>query len=220
MTALLLLVFAVSPGHADVFADARAQGVPALALERAVEEARSGTYDRTDVITIFDVSQPSRRKRLFILDMRSGKVSAYFASHGVGNGPMARATSFRGFNNPDNNKTPLGPLKTDRKGYPVPGYTDVRDPVSGHVHRGKLVLGIDGTKNYNDQVNSRGAIVVFHTKEYATEGFRRRNGGSMGRSHGCIVIDPLFINEVIAKVQGGSLVYVTVGNEPIERFIN
>jgi hypothetical protein len=41
----------------------------------------------------------------------------------------------------------------------------------------------------------------------------------LGRSNGCITVDPIENNELVARLQDGALVYVTVGDAPIERYL-
>jgi len=41
----------------------------------------------------------------------------------------------------------------------------------------------------------------------------------LGRSDGCITLDPVESNAVIARLQDGALIYVTVGDAPIEQYL-
>lgn len=41
----------------------------------------------------------------------------------------------------------------------------------------------------------------------------------LGRSNGCITIDPVENNALITRLQDGALVYVTVGDAPIEQYL-
>jgi hypothetical protein len=47
----------------------------------------------------------------------------------------------------------------------------------------------------------------------------RQNNGVLGRSTGCITLDPVENNELITRLQDGALVYVTVGDAPIEKYL-
>jgi len=52
-----------------------------------------------------------------------------------------------------------------------------------------------------------------------TAAFRAKNNGVLGRSTGCITLDPVENNELITRLQDGALVYVTVGDAPIEQYL-
>jgi hypothetical protein len=41
----------------------------------------------------------------------------------------------------------------------------------------------------------------------------------LGRSNGCITLDPLDNNQLVTRLQDGALIYVTVGNDPIEQYL-
>jgi hypothetical protein len=41
----------------------------------------------------------------------------------------------------------------------------------------------------------------------------------LGRSLGCITLDPIENNQLISRLQDGALVYVTVGDDPIEQYL-
>lgn len=204
-------------------------GAPMSTVTRALEELEMGVielskqdclilveprYKVKDVITIFDLSKPSSEPRLFVIDLKKGTTTAHFASHGKnsGPGPMVSRSKLKGFNG-DNGKTPLGPLLTGEE-------ADLGRGPYGRVgnRSGLKTLRMIGTKNYNHKIKPEGGVSFeFHTKDYATASFRRKNGG-MGNSGGCIVLDPEKINEVTERIQGGSLVYVAYGNEPVENF--
>src|SRR6478735_2088900 len=86
-------------------------GAPGAAIQRAVAISRQPIFSKKDVLAVFDISQPSANKRFYLLDFASGQVTAHFAAHGRTNGPHAKATKFKGFQQ-DFDMVPLGPLKT------------------------------------------------------------------------------------------------------------
>jgi hypothetical protein len=47
---------------------------------------------------------------------------------------------------------------------------------------------------------------------------RTRNNGMLGRSNGCTTIDPVENNKIITRLMG-ALIYVTVGDDPIEQYL-
>jgi hypothetical protein len=38
-------------------------------------------------------------------------------------------------------------------------------------------------------------------------------------SNGCITVDPVENNKLVTQLQGGALIYVTVGDDPIEQYL-
>lgn len=205
--------------HAKVLAEAEQLGAPLVAIRRAMKEAESKAYSKHDVLAVYDISQPGAKKRFYLIDLKAGTTTAYHVAHGKGNGAHAKATAFRGFNNPGSNMTPLGALRTGNSGYSLDHYTEVTDTVTGKTWNGLLIMDLEGVKGYNSNINRGNIWVVMHTKWYATEGFRSQNQGALGRSLGCIVFDPVFNNKIINRMAGGSLLYVTVGNDAIEKYL-
>jgi hypothetical protein len=69
---------------------------PMTAIGRAIEISHQRIFPKKDVLAVFDISQPSANKRFYVLDFKSGEVTAHYAAHGRDNGPNARAIKFRG----------------------------------------------------------------------------------------------------------------------------
>ena len=90
---------------------AQALGAPMAAVARAVAISRQSIFPKKDALAVFDISQPSASKRFYLLDFKSGEVTAHYAAHGRTNGPNAKAVKFKGFQK-DLDMVPLGPLKT------------------------------------------------------------------------------------------------------------
>ena len=90
---------------------AQVLGAPMAAVQRAIEISHQAIFTNKDALAVFDISQPSANKRFYILDFKSGQVTAHYAAHGRDNGPNARATRFKGFQT-HLDMVPLGPLKT------------------------------------------------------------------------------------------------------------
>ena len=70
-------------------------------------------FPKKDVLAVFDISQPWAKKRFYVLDFKSGRVTAHYAAHGRDNGPNARAVKFKGFQR-DLDMVPLVPLNPAR----------------------------------------------------------------------------------------------------------
>jgi L,D-transpeptidase-like protein len=194
-------------------------GAPAAAIQRAVPISRQATFSKKDVFAVFDISQPSANKRLYLVDFASGQVTAHHAAHGKTNGPHAKATKFKGFQR-DLDMVPLGPLKTVPATAEVAShYYTIRDRYDGTVYRNMVTGILEGVAPYNRYINHTPPFKwVIHPNWYATASYRARNNGMLGRSNGCITIDPAENNKIITRLLG-ALIYVTVGDDPIEQYL-
>ena len=192
-------------------------GAPLAAIQRAVAISRQPTFSKKDVFAVFDISQPSANKRFYLLDFTSGQVTAHFAAHGRTNGPNARATKFKGFQQ-DFDMVPLGPLKTMQSEV-MEQYRTIVDRYDGTIHRNMIVAILEGVTPYNRYINHTPPYKwIIHPNWYTTAGFRARHNGILGRSNGCITVDPAENNKLITRLQG-ALIYVTVGDAPIEQYL-
>ncbi|MEA2926730.1 MAG: hypothetical protein QOD25_3852 [Alphaproteobacteria bacterium] len=192
-------------------------GAPAAAIQRAVAISRQPIFPKKEVLAVFDISQPSANKRFYVLDFTSGQVTAHFAAHGRTNGPSARATKFKGFQR-DLDMVPLGPLKTAHPEV-MEHYRTIVDRYDGTVYRNMIVAVLEGVTPYNRYINHTPPYKwIIHPNWYTTAGFRAKNNGILGRSNGCITVDPVENNKLITRLQG-ALIYVTVGDAPIEQYL-
>jgi L,D-transpeptidase catalytic domain len=197
---------------------AQALGAPMAALARAVEISRQPTFTKKDALAVFDISQPSANKRFYLFDFKSGEVTAHYAAHGRSNGPNARAIKFNGFQK-DLDMVPLGPLKTAHSEV-MDHYKTIVDRYDGTVYRSMIVVVLEGVTSYNSYINHTPPFKwILHPNWYTTAGYRAKNNGMLGRSNGCITVDPLENNQLVTRLQGGALVYVTVGDDPIEQYL-
>ena len=57
---------------------------------------------------------------------------------------------------------------------------------------------------------------VAHDRCFSRQEYK--NNGMLGRSNGCITVDPVENNKLITRLQG-ALIYVTVGDAPIEQYL-
>ena len=209
----------LSPKKVDsLLQQAKALGAPVAAVQRAIQISRQPIFSKKDVLAVFDVSQPSSKKRLYVVDFKSGQVTAHYAAHGKDNGPSAKAVKFKGFQT-DLDMVPLGPLKTAHSEVMDP-YKTIVDRYDGTVYSDMIVVALEGVTPYNSYINDNPPFKwVIHPSWYTTAAFRAKNSGGLGRSDGCIVLDPAESNELITRLEDGALVYVTVGDDPIEKFL-
>jgi hypothetical protein len=220
--AAILLALVSAPAWANeldsLLQQAQALGAPMAAVQRAIAISRQPIFAKKDALAVFDISQPSTNKRLYLLDFKSGQVTAHYAAHGRDNGPNVKATKFKGFQT-DLDMVPLGPLKTTHAEV-MDHYKTIVDRYDGTVYRNMIVVVLEGVTAYNKYINQTPPFKwIMHPNWYTTAAFRAKNNGMLGRSNGCITVDPVDNNQLITRLQDGALVYVTVGDAPIEQYL-
>jgi hypothetical protein len=197
---------------------AQTLSAPMAAVSRAIAISHQPIFRKKDVLAVFDIAQPSANKRFYLLDFKSGEVTAHYAAHGRTNGPNAKAVKFKGFQK-DLDMVPLGPLKT-APAEVMDHYKTIVDRYDGTVYRNMIVAVLDGVAAYNSYINHTPPFKwIIHPNWYTTAGYRAKNGGMLGRSNGCITVDPVENNQLITRLADGALIYVTVGDDPIERYL-
>src|SRR5207248_8252111 len=200
-------------GADPLLQQAQALGAPMAALARAVAISRQSIFTKKDALAVFDISQPSASKRFYVLDFKSGQVTAHYAAHGRDNGPNARAIKFKGFQK-DLDMVPLGPLKTAHSEV-MDHYKTIVDRYDGTVYSNMIVVVLEGITSYNSYINHTPPFKwILHPNWYTTAAFRAKNNGVLGRSNGCITVDPIENNQLVRRLENGALIYVTVGDEP------
>ena len=220
--AAILLALVSAPAWANeldsLLQQAQALGAPMAAVQRAIAISHQSAFTKKDALAVFDISQPSANKRFYLLDFKSGQVTAHYAAHGRDNGPNAKATKFKGFQT-DLDMVPLGPLKTTHAEV-MDHYKTIVDRYDGTVYRNMIVVVLEGVTAYNKYINQTPPFKwIMHPNWYTTAAFRAKNNGMLGRSNGCITVDPVDNNQLITRLQDGALVYVTVGDAPIEQYL-
>ena len=92
-------------------------------------------------------------------------------------------------------------------------YKTIVDRYDGTVYRNMIVAVLNGAAAYNTYIDHTPPYKwIIHPNWYTTAGFRAKNNGMLGRSNGCITLDPVESNAVITRLHNGALIYVTVGD--------
>jgi L,D-transpeptidase catalytic domain len=204
-------------GLDPILQQAQTLGAPMAAVARAITISHQQTFAKKDALAVFDISQPSASKRFYLFDFKSGTATAHYAAHGRSNGPNAKAVKFKGFQR-DLDMTPLGPLKTAHSEV-MNHYKTIVDRYDGTVYRNMIVAVLQGVTSYNSYINHRPPFKwILHPNWYTTAAYRAKHNGMLGLSNGCITVDPVENNELVTRLQGGALIYVTVGDDPIEQY--
>ncbi|HZF66287.1 MAG TPA: murein L,D-transpeptidase catalytic domain family protein [Chitinophagaceae bacterium] len=155
----------------------------------------SGVIKNQQYLTIVDLGQSSRRKRLYLLDMEHHQVVVHtFVSHGKNSG-VDKAERFS--NIPESEQSSLGFYVTKNTYFGKHG----------------LSLKLAGLEaGFNDRAESR-AIVV-HGAEYVNAA--RVNSGYMGRSQGCPAVPVEESTKIIKMIKDGTALFIY---HPTERYV-
>jgi len=147
----------------------------------------SGLVNNSQYLTIVDLSQSSRNKRFYIIDMENNQLAwNTFVAHGKNSG-VDLAKSFS--NNLNSNKSSLGFYVTK----------------STYTGKHGLSLRISGLEQgFNDNAEARGVVV--HGATYVNSG--RAKSDYMGRSQGCPALPENEYAEVIDIIKDGSVLFV------------
>lgn len=159
-----------------------------LAWQGYKQLVQTGRIRKTDVLSICDFSQSSRRKRLYIIDVEEQKLLIQtFVAHGRNSGgEYARKFS----NKPESHMSSLGFYKT-KTTY-----------VGGHG----LALTIDGLeRGINDKADER--RIVIHGSDYVGSNFIKMNKFN-GRSFGCPAVPAKDTKKVINTIKNGSCLFI------------
>lgn len=141
-----------------------------------------------DIITIIDFNLPSDKKRLWTIDVNSGKVLIHsLVAHGKNSG-IKKAQKFS--NTPQSFQSSLGFYLTANSYFGKHGYS-------------LRLKGIE--KDINDKAFER-AIVV-HSADYVSEDFIKANG-RLGRSYGCPALPKHINKKFINTTKEGSLLFI------------
>lgn len=140
------------------------------------------------ILSIVDYSLPSYKKRLFVIDLKKGKLlfNTYVA-HGLNSG-REYASQFS--NTPESNKSSLGFFVTTTTYSGKNGYS---------LHLRGLERGI------NDNANSRDIVV--HGAEYVSENYIRSQG-YIGRSWGCPAVPMNLHKPIIDQIKNGTCLFI------------
>jgi hypothetical protein len=169
---------------------AGAKAVSPTLLHRALSalDRHSGSIDHRDAIGIADFSLHSRAPRLHLLNLADGTATSHLVAHGRGSDPTHSGWLERFSNEPRSQATSAGAYRTDTL-------------YMGEHGRSMRLEGLDPT---NDRAAAR-AIVV-HSAWYVSEEIVT-HFGMLGRSEGCLAMTNSSLDEIIARLGPGRLIY-------------
>lgn len=136
-------------------------------------------------LTIFNIGKHSGKKRMYLIEMKTGSVTLLNAAHGSGSDPDNDGVATLFSNTPDSQKSSLGFMLTAEHYYGKHG----------------ISLKLDGQESRNSNVRARS--IVIHGASYVDPSLSK-----MGRSWGCPAVPDNKIASVVSKLEGGSLFYI------------
>lgn len=160
-----------------------------LALKGRQKLIKEGKLSNPGIITIADLSQSSKNKRLYVIDLiRKALLFNTYVAHGRNTGDEFA----RNFSNLSGScKSSLGFYVTGRE---IMGSTVGLSLVLDGVERG-----------INDNAVRR--EIIMHGAIYATEDFIRKYG-RLGRSFGCPSLPPGLIKPVVETIKEGTCLFI------------
>jgi hypothetical protein len=144
---------------------------------------------RSRILAIADMTQPSTAKRLYVIDLDSKVLLLRtYVAHGQGSGDL-NCTSFS--NREGSHQTSKGLYRVG---------TEIVSPKHGPA---LLLHGLD--KGLNDQALAR--EVIIHGADYVSPAFIAQHG-RLGRSWGCPAVERELMPRLIDLLADGGLLYV------------
>ncbi len=167
-------------------------GLPRIAFSMAVRGfsklRNKGLVGADSVITIIDFSKSSKKKRLYVIDLKNqDMIFNTVVAHGRNTGgEFARFFS----NKPKSNKSSLGFYITEGTYFGSNGYS----------------LKLKGTeRGINDKALAR--AIVIHGADYANEDVIDKKG-YLGRSYGCPALPQKYNKQIIDSIKEGNCLFV------------
>jgi L,D-transpeptidase catalytic domain len=143
---------------------------------------------RSDYLTICDFSQPSRQKRLYLIDIANSKlVLNTYVAHGRKSGGEY-ATRFS--NKPSSMQSSLG-------------FYITQNTYTGEHGLSLKINGIDA--GFNDKASRR--HIVIHGASYIDENWLQHSS-CMGRSYGCPAVPQNEIITIINTIKNGTCLFI------------
>jgi len=135
-----------------------------------------------------DFNQNSTRKRFYIFDTQDKRVETYYVAHGKGSEGETDDGVADVFSNEEGSETSsLGIYRT------------LDEYVGGHG-RSMRLQGLEPTNS-----NAYERAIVLHRADYVSEDFIRQTG-RIGRSNGCLAVEPSVGDQLIDKLKNGAYI--------------
>ena len=146
-------------------------------------------FPNKNYIVIIDYTQNSSKKRMYIVNLKTGAVEQHKTAHGRGSDPNASGYAKTFSNDDGTHKSSVGFFRTAETYVGKHGYS----------------LRLEGLSPTNDEAYDR--AIVIHAASYVND----NGSGTVGRSWGCPAIDPKVYKQVISEIKEGALIYAYNG---------
>lgn len=157
-------------------------------LQGYIDLLSTGAIKNSQILSIVDFSLPSSQKRLFVINLMTGKlIFNTLVSHGRNSG-KEMATEFS--NDLNSFKSSLGFF------------------VTGNTYKGEhgYSLRLEGQEvGINDNAYNRS--IVMHAANYVNDNLIKAQG-FLGRSLGCPAVPPALHKSIINAIKGGSCLFL------------
>lgn len=144
---------------------------------------------KTGRLVIVDYAKHSREERLYVVNLKTGEVSAYRTSHGLGSDPDHDGYLDRFSSVPGSQASPRGTFR-------------IAEEYRGKHGRSVRLDGLD-----EENRTARDRAIVIHAASYAEPEHLARYG-KLGRSNGCIVFSKADLARFLDEVSEGTLIFV------------
>ena len=152
------------------------------------------------VLTVVDYSQPSNKKRLWVIDLKDDRVLMHTYVAQARNTGTLYATHFS--NNPGSRETSLGIYAT-------------MNPYDGEHGQSLHVKGLEPGINSNAESRA----IEIHPAPYVTPTFIKTMGFA-GRSWGCFAVNPAKAEKLISLIKNGSVLFAYASPEKYDERVN
>ena len=179
---------------------AAAAAVPARALagpaiDPALRTRALAAFNRhraslaaTDMIGIVDFARPSRDPRFHLLDLANGQTTTLLVAHGKGSDPAHTGWLSRFSNEEGSEASSPGAYRTGGE-------------YVGKHGRSMRLAGLDPSNS-----NAEPRAIVVHAAWYVSDEMARLTG-KLGRSQGCFALRSADLDQVLARLGAGRLIY-------------
>jgi hypothetical protein len=164
-------------------------GVPEIPLAQAMSyfDEHKALIQNQNWLSIIDFTLHSGTPRLYVMNLTNGQVDTLFVAHGRGSDPTHTGYAHRFSNTPNSLMTSLG-------------FYLVAEAYDGKWGR---AARMDGLQESNS--NARERAIVMHGANYV-DGSRDK----MGRTWGCPAVELKWIDTLVRRLTGRSLLYAYV----------
>lgn len=159
-----------------------------LSLGRELLARNAAQVASTDLVGIANYAAPSWRPRFHLIDMANGRVSSFLVSHGRGSDPGHTGWVRRFSNDIGSNASSSGAYLTS-------------DLYVGKHGRSMRLAGLDPENS-----NAEKRAIVVHGAWYVSNDMIDKHG-KLGRSEGCFAFSETDLDEVMARLGPGRLLF-------------